>query len=203
MNNVDNNLEKIAHFLEAVRPMQITERFPKKPDGTRENDAEHSWALCMSILAMETELKKEFGPDINIERMLKLALVHDLGEVDPGDIPTWEKAEKQDQASLERACVQRLASILPLPAAKTIADLWEECEAKETLEAKIVKSLDRLDPVIHRVAFSQGWAGGPYSDLAELDSIQMERHSFSETLVELYEIMRAKILSRNLLQRKY
>ena len=197
-----NDLEKIALFLEAVRPMQITERFPKKPDGTQENDAEHSWALCMSILAMEPELKKEFGADLNIERMLKMALVHDLGEIDPGDVPTWDKAEKVDQKELERACVKRLTRLLPQASQNAVLNLWEECELKQTIEAKIVKSLDRIDPVVHRVAYSQGWGKGDHASLERIDERQMERHAFSDLMVDFYQVLREKIVSKELMRRR-
>ncbi|MEH6570380.1 MAG: HD domain-containing protein [Halioglobus sp.] len=111
-----------------------------------ENSAEHSWHLAMACWSMASYFEK----DLSMEKLLKLALVHDLGEIDAGD--TFLYAENRSQAHIaERQCVGRFArdpgNFIPV-----LCELWEDQEAGLSPEAKVLKVVDRLLPFLHNIA---------------------------------------------------
>ena len=107
-----------------------------------ENSAEHSWHLAIAVLT----LQEKFQLDFDVLHALKLALAHDICEIDGGDIPIFDP-DYANKAEAEECCVQRLASFNE-PFAKQIAELWNEYEAQETRESQWVHVLDRLLPFI-------------------------------------------------------
>ncbi|MEK7579017.1 MAG: HD domain-containing protein [Patescibacteria group bacterium] len=197
MNN-EADLKSIFNFLKTARELQHVERATPHPNGRQENDAEHSWAVALACVLVASRLSKEFGVALDQTKMLKMALIHDLAEVGTGDTKTWDDASRVNKEEKEREVMQNMIKSLPQDVADEISSLWEECEKKETLEAQIVKSIDRFDPVIHRTAFGVGWKGidEEHASITAVDSRQEPRHSFSKTLTRLYEIIRLEADSK-------
>lgn len=110
----------------------------------RENSAEHSWHLAMYaiILAEHTEI------EINLLRVLKMLLIHDIVEVDAGDTPLHGGTGHDTQAQKERDAAERIFGILDAPLSNELRNLWLEFESAETNDARFAKSLDRLQPLI-------------------------------------------------------
>ncbi len=114
-----------------------------------ENSAEHSWHLAMACWS----IAKYFNLNLSEEKLLKLALIHDMGEIDAGD--TFLYADNRDDAHLaERKGVQRLEA-LPGNGINNLLALWEEQETGNSAETKLLKVVDRLLPFLHNLA-SQG-----------------------------------------------
>ena len=109
--------------------------------GRQESVAEHSWRMAL----MAYFLRDAF-PTADLTRVLLMALLHDMGEVFTGDIPTFEKTDA-DRAR-EHELRDEWIDALPAPYAAEIRSLFAEMDAMETEEAKIVKALDRMEAVI-------------------------------------------------------
>lgn len=189
-------LDNIIEFLSQARKLQTTSRFTPKQDGSFENDAEHSWAVALTCMLLAGRLEKEFGRKLDQLKILKMALIHDMGEITAGDTKTWDAKGRIGKEDRERAGIISLGSLLPQDIATEFVDLWGECENMVTIEAKIVRSIDRLDPVIHRALTGVGWKNlkdeGEHSTIEALDSRQLPRHKFSKTITSLYLSLRKK-----------
>ena len=109
--------------------------------GRQESVAEHSWRMAL----MAYFLRDQF-PNADLTRVLLMALLHDMGEVFTGDIPTFEKTDA-DRAR-EHELRDEWIDALPAPYAAEVRSLFAEMDAMETEEAKIVKALDRMEAVI-------------------------------------------------------
>lgn len=110
-----------------------------------ENDAEHSWHLAiMAMLLSEYSADK----DIDILKVIKLAIVHDLVEIDAGDTFCYDDKANEDKAEREQKAAERLFNILPEDQAEEIFNLWREFEERKTPEARFASCLDRLQPLL-------------------------------------------------------
>lgn len=115
-------------------------------DGSRaENSAEHSWHLALMALTLG-----EYAPaGTDLERVVRLLLVHDLVEIGAGDLHFDAEAEaKTAQKMAEAAAAEQLFGLLPAPQAADFRALWDEFEAQQTLEARFARALDALQPML-------------------------------------------------------
>ncbi|MHB1315159.1 MAG: HD domain-containing protein [Christensenellales bacterium] len=135
------------HFLIEIDRMKNILRHTLLIDGSRrENDAEHSWHLALMALILF-----EYAPaeTIDVCKVIKMALVHDLVEVYAGDTFAYDENANLDKDLREAEAAGRLFSLLPSDQCLELRGLWEEFDAEETLEAIFAASLDRLQPLIH------------------------------------------------------
>ena len=116
-----------------------------------ENSAEHSWHLAMACWAFADLLEEDF----EVLLLIKLALVHDLGEIESGDTFLYSES-RQDAHIEERKCVQNIASHRGNPI-KNLCELWEQQETGNSKETKLLKAIDRLLPFLHNMT-SEGRA---------------------------------------------
>ena len=116
-------------------------------DGVRkENDAEHSWHLAlMAVLLGEYAA----APELDLFRVVKLVLAHDLVEIDAGDTYCYDTSANSDKAARETRAADRLFTILPADQGRELRRLWDEFEARQTPEARFAAALDRLQPLLH------------------------------------------------------
>jgi len=197
-------LEQITEFLIDVRGFQEVYRFPEREQSDLvESDAEHSWSVAMACLVLLPELQNEYDERINETKVLQMALIHDLAELRTGDTAPWDAAARANKDELEAAAMKDILSKLPEPQQSSLLDLWRECEAKESLEAKIVKSIDRIDPPINRLALHQSWGikQPEHATLSAFDDRNLSRHSFSKTMSDWYALIRAKVQKKFKLQK--
>lgn len=110
-----------------------------------ENDAEHSWHMAAMAI-----LLSEYSIEINLDvlKVLKLILVHDLVEIDAGDTFCYDEKGYEDKAERENKAARRLFSLLPSDQADEVYQLWREFEELATPEAKFAACLDRLQPLL-------------------------------------------------------
>lgn len=111
----------------------------------RENSAEHSWHLAVMALTL-TEYSDE---PVDLLRVLKMLLIHDLVEIDAGDTFCYDPQANLTKAEREQAAAHRLFGILPNDLQDELMALWEEFEASYTPEARFANALDRLEPLLH------------------------------------------------------
>jgi putative hydrolase of HD superfamily len=116
-------------------------------DGSRqENAAEHSWHLAvMALLLSEYAVEN----DIDLFRVIKMLLIHDIVEIDAGDTYCYDDVEVAKQAAREKKASERIFSILPPDQSEKFSRLWEEFEARKTPEAQFANALDCFQPILH------------------------------------------------------
>ncbi len=136
-------MDSVVNFLMKLEKLKSVYRKSYVTDLTRqENSAEHSWHLAMALLI----LGKDIQADLDINHALKMALVHDVCEIDTGDISVYSP-ERDSITKQERRYIEDLVTD-EVPYSIEIKELWEEYEAQETVESRCVKVLDRLLPFI-------------------------------------------------------
>ncbi len=147
MNTGNERLESQIRFIVEIDRLKSVFRQTRLMNGERrENDAEHSWHLAvMAVLLSEYAAEK----DIDILRVTKMVLIHDIVEIDAGDTFVYDRTEAQNRSEEERRAADRIFNILPHDQAKEMRELWEEFEARETPEARFAAALDRLQPMLH------------------------------------------------------
>lgn len=143
----------VAAFLVELERLKLVARRAYVSDlSRRENPAEHSWHLAMGLLTLARELDVE----MDLDKALVMALIHDVCEIDAGDSPAYGPA-RPDQHEAELACIDRLASH-DVKFAATLRELWLEYEAQESRESRWVKVMDRVMPFIVNLACGgQNW----------------------------------------------
>lgn len=135
-------IDKLKHVLRQTLLMDKSRR---------ENDAEHSWHLAMMAIV----LAEYADPQVDLLRVLRMVLIHDLVEIDAGDTFCYDAIALQDQAEREEKAADRLFGLLPENLGQELRSLWEEFEKKETLDAQFAAALDRLQPLLHNY-YTQG-----------------------------------------------
>jgi putative hydrolases of HD superfamily len=148
-----NDINNIIDFLFELDALKLVNRRSYVGGGIRhENSAEHSWHLAMACWS----IARSFNVPVNEEKLIKLALLHDLGEIDAGD--TFLYASTRDNAHVaERDGIRRLQKHAGNGIAE-ISELWEEQETGDSPETKLLKTVDRLLPFMLNVRSNgQAW----------------------------------------------
>lgn len=136
-------LENILTFLRNAEQLKNTYRSSHTSTGRTESVAEHTWRLCLMALILE----KHF-PEVDMSRVIKICIVHDLGEAINGDIPAPFQDDSIEKSEKERNDLLQLADSLPDYLKKELVELWDEYENASSSEAKTAKGLDKLETII-------------------------------------------------------
>lgn len=140
-------IEQVLDFIVEIEKLKDVHR-KTRPVGLEryENSAEHSWHVCLSALML-----KDFANEpVDIDRVIKMLLIHDLGEIDAGDTIIYA-GETAEQKSQESAGLRRIVGMLPPGKGDEYLSLWEEFEAGQTNDAKFAKAIDRIPPILHNL----------------------------------------------------
>ncbi|PHR28535.1 MAG: phosphohydrolase [Desulfotalea sp.] len=173
------SMNEVSNFILELDALKLVARRTYICGGKRlENSAEHSWHLALASWLLAKNMNRNYS----IEKLLKLALIHDLGEIDPGDTFLYDK-DRDLAANRERKCVNRLASDSG-NSIDELLDLWEEQEIGKSPEAKFLKVVDRLLPFLHNITSEgQAWKDNDIHKKQVLDA-----HKFIKTEEpEIYE----------------
>src|SRR5512142_66155 len=139
-------LEQQVRFLvEVDRLKEIFRRTVLTQSRRRENDAEHSWHLCLCVLVLAEHANV---PDLDVLRVLKMVVVHDLVEIDAGDTFAYDAAGQLGQHERAARAADRIFGLLPDDQGRAFRALWDEFEARETPEARFAAAVDRLQPML-------------------------------------------------------
>jgi putative hydrolase of HD superfamily len=146
-------LEQQIAFLNEADKLKSVTRGTLLCDASRaENSAEHSWHLTLYALV----LADQAGPDVDITRVIKMLILHDLVEIDAGDNPIFGSYDTADMEAQEQLAADRIFGILPNDLRDDLRVTWEEFEANETPTARFAKSLDRFQPPMQNLAAGGG-----------------------------------------------
>ena len=137
--------DQIAFLVEIDKLKNIQRKTKIMHDSRLENDAEHSWHLAMMALILQGHANRE----IDLLKVMKMLLVHDLVEIDAGDTFAYDTAGYEDKYDRELRAAERIFGLLPEEQAQEMMDLWSEYEDRATNEARFASALDRLQPLIH------------------------------------------------------
>ena len=133
--------EELLGFLQLAERLKSVPRHCYTAEGERESVAAHAWRVALLALLLEKE-----QPDIDMRRVIELALVHDLGEAVTGDIPSFLKTDRDER--VESGALSQIAALLPAPEGERLRALFREWEEGSTREARFCRALDKLEAVI-------------------------------------------------------
>lgn len=148
-------MERVVEFvLELDRLKAVTRKVKPLGQDRYENSAEHSWHLAMLALSMAPHAE----PGTDMDRVIRMLLVHDIGEIDTGDMLFFIEAGRQDRKVAEEQAVIRILGLLPDGQGAPLLDLWREFEAGTSREARFAQAMDRAAPVLLNLANDgQSW----------------------------------------------
>lgn len=145
-------------FLNVIEKLKCNTRHSWTSTGRQESVAEHSWRLAVMAMLCVDEY-----PEIDVDKVIKMCLIHDFGEALTGDIPAFLKTEADEKE--ENLAVSRLLSMLPETYQSELSDLFAEMAERKTPETRLFKSLDNLEALLsHNEADISTWLPREYKD---------------------------------------
>jgi putative hydrolases of HD superfamily len=141
MNEPD--LRAALQFVQSAEQLKTVLRSGHASNGRPESTAEHTWRLCLLAMVLERDLS-----GIDFAKLLKICVIHDLGEAIGGDIPATQQDPSQNKAQQERADLLQLLSPLAPERQADFLALWDEYNAAQTPEARMAKGLDKIETII-------------------------------------------------------
>jgi putative hydrolase of HD superfamily len=136
---------QIRFILEVDRLKEVFRQTLCTQSRRAENDAEHSWHLCLAVIVLSEHAN--LG-DLDVLRVLKMLIIHDLVEIDAGDTFAYDTAGRATQHEREAKAADRIFAILPPDQAGEFRGLWDEFEAVATPEARFAAAIDRFQPCL-------------------------------------------------------
>ena len=144
---------QIAFLMEIDRLKHVYRQTYLLDRSRHDSDVEHSWHFAVMALVLS-----EYAKDtIDVFKVIRMALIHDIVEIDAGDLCVYDNKDPESRRAVERRAAERIFGILPADQAKELIGLWEEFERRETPEAKFAAAMDRVDPVLHN-CYTEGMA---------------------------------------------
>ena len=144
MQSAERLARQIAFLVECDRLKDIVRQTLNAHSGRPENDAEHSWALCLFVMT----LAEHSNTPIDVLRVMKMLLIHDIVEIDAGDTFAYDTARLVDQHEREAAAASRLFGLLPDDQAAEFRTLWDEFEDRQTADARFAHAIDRCQAML-------------------------------------------------------
>lgn len=146
-------LPKQIDFIKEIDKLKYIQRRTRLINSDRhENDAEHSWHLALMAIVLAEHSN---GP-IDILKVIKMVLIHDIVEIDAGDTFIYDTQKNHSNTDQERIAANRIFGLLPEKQAQELIEIWEEFEAGLTNEAKFARSMDRLEPLLQNSSNNGG-----------------------------------------------
>lgn len=151
-----DNLLKQVEFIKEIDKLKYIQRKTRLFNSDRhENDAEHSWHLAMMTIV----LAEHSDVPIDVLKVLKMVLIHDIVEIDAGDTFIYDTQKSHTNTNEELAAAKRIFGLLPQNQADEFIAIWEEFENGLTNEAKFARAMDRFEPLLQNTSNDGGtWA---------------------------------------------
>ncbi len=137
--------QQVRFILEMDRLKEVFRQTVCTQSRRAENDAEHSWHLCLAVIVLAEHANE---PRLDVLRVLKMVILHDLVEIDAGDTFAYDTARMAGQHDREAIAADRIFGLLPADQAAQFRGLWDEFEERRTPEAKFAAAVDRFQPVL-------------------------------------------------------
>jgi len=148
-----DNLLRQINFIKEIDKVKYIQRKTKLFNSNRnENDAEHSWHLAMMTIVFA----EHSNVAIDVLKVLKMVLIHDIVEIDAGDTFMYDTTKSHSNTEEERIAANRIFGMLPPEQAEEFISIWEEFEGGQTNEAKFAKSMDRFEPLLQNTSNNGG-----------------------------------------------
>lgn len=178
---------KLLDAINVAERLKDTTRHCYTKNGRHESVAEHSWMMTLMAYFMKDEF-----PDVDMDKVIKMCIIHDLGEAFTGDVPTFLKTEANEQT--EETLLNSWIDTLPENYASEMRGLYEEMAKRETTEAKLFKAIDGLEALIqHNISDLSTWIPREY----ELNKTYADdKVAFSDYLKEFREEVRKDTLKK-------
>jgi putative hydrolase of HD superfamily len=144
--DTDRLNKQLAFITEVDKAKHILRNTILMDASRQENDAEHMWHMALGILVFAEYANKK---ELDLLKILKMALIHDIVEIDAGDTYAYGKFDSEVVADCEQKAARRIFGLLPEDQAPEFIALWNEFEQAETKEARFAKALDTFMPVLH------------------------------------------------------
>lgn len=145
-------LKQVA-FIKEIDKLKYIQRKTKLFNSNRpENDAEHSWHLAMMAIILANQANEK----VDILKVVKMVLIHDIVEIDAGDTFLYDTAKNHDNTEEELKAARRIFGLLPEAQAQELIAIWLEFEEGKTAEAKFAKSMDRFEPLLQNYSNQGG-----------------------------------------------
>ncbi len=152
------NQRNYIDFLNTIEALKCNTRHSWTSSGRHESVAEHSWRLAVMAMLCKNEY-----PNLDINKVIKMCLIHDFGEAITGDIPAFLKKENDEKN--EENAIERILSLLPIEIKSELSALFEEMKDLKTDEAKLYKALDNIEALIsHNEADISTWLSREYEE---------------------------------------
>ena len=179
---------ELLRILSVAEKLKCNTRHSYTSSGRHESVAEHSWRIALMGMLVADEF-----PEADMNKVIRMCLIHDLGEAFTGDIPSFEKTDKDEKT--EENVLLDWVRTFPEPEKSEWEALYAEMNALETTEAKIYKALDKIEAVIqHDEADLSTWLPLEYDLQLEYGKENMEFSEYMKALKEEVDQMtRAKI----------
>ena len=139
--------QQIDFLIEIDRLKHVLRRAYLPGTDRNENTAEHSWHLAVAVLV----LAEYAAEPVDLARVVRMALVHDIVEIDAGDTFFFDAVGALDKADREQLAATRLFGLLPPDQAAEFRAAWDEFEHRQTPEARFASALDRFMPLVHTI----------------------------------------------------
>lgn len=179
---MEKRIETLLEFLKEIEKYKHVERRNYKKNNVPENDAEHSWHLAMFLLLFEKDLPE----DADMTKMLKLALMHDLVEIYAGDTFAFDQEALKTKYDKEHKAALKLFSQLPEDLEHEFMDLFYEYEQSNTKESKIVKSFDKMQPILQNITVGGiGWVKNNVT-IGMIDSHKRDHMKHDPVIFNIY-----------------
>lgn len=152
---IDELLKQVA-FIKEIDKLKYIQRKTRLFNSDRhENDAEHSWHLAMMAIVLAAHSDKP----INVLKVVKMVLIHDIVEIDAGDTFIYDSTKNHTNTEEELLAAKRIFGLLPAAQAEEFVAIWEEFEEGVTDDAKFAKAMDRFEPLLQNTSNNGGtWA---------------------------------------------
>ena len=148
-----NNLLKQIEFIKEIDKLKYIFRKTKLINSDRlENDAEHSWHLAMMAII----LAEHSNEPIDVAKVMKMVLIHDIVEIDSGDVFAYDTVKSHNNFDEELKAARRIFGILPAEQTEEFINIWREFEEMKTPESKFARALDRLEPLLQNSSNNGG-----------------------------------------------
>jgi putative hydrolase of HD superfamily len=189
--------QQISFLIEADRLKSVVRRTPLIDASRLENSAEHSWHLVLTIMVL-----REYGPEgVDWMRVMEMVTVHDLVEIDAGDVSAYDVKGLAEKQKREQAAADRIFGLLPADQRDRFRHLWDEFESQTTQEARFANAVDRLQPLLQNEHSGGGsWCSQTLADaqvLARMAPIESAiPHLWPHVLEVVESFCRAGVLSR-------
>ena len=146
-----SNLDNIINFIKEIEKLKPVTRFDRTLDGRFENSAEHSWQCAIASIVLQ-----DYYPEkLNIEKVVSMLLIHDLGEIYAGDTWVFDDEKKVHSHDRELESIKKTMSILPEEKYLNMKNSWLEFEKGQSAEARYARVIDALVPLINHLEVSE------------------------------------------------